>query len=253
MRASMLPVQTYDPIQTLKPVAPDVWLADGPIIHMAMPIGSMPFPTRMVAIRLPSGELWIWSPIEGTEALWREIDALGPVAHLVAPNFIHYAHVPAWKARYPKAETWASPGVEARAAKQRIEVAFDHRLGDEPPSAWADTIDQLAFAGSNVLDEVVFFHQPTRTLILADLIENFEPDKLGGVMRVLTRLGGVQDPDGATPKDVRLTFWGGHAEAKASLDRMLAWDPERVIMAHGRWYPENGTEELRRAFRWIRD
>ena len=31
---------------------------------------------------------------------------------------------------------------------------------------------------------------------------------------------------------------------------MLAWAPQRIIMAHGRWYPQDGVHELRRAFRW---
>jgi hypothetical protein len=32
---------------------------------------------------------------------------------------------------------------------------------------------------------------------------------------------------------------------------MLDWDPERIIIAHGRWYDRDGGAELRRAFRWI--
>jgi hypothetical protein len=30
---------------------------------------------------------------------------------------------------------------------------------------------------------------------------------------------------------------------------MIAWEPERVILAHGRWYDRAGAAELRRAFR----
>jgi hypothetical protein len=32
---------------------------------------------------------------------------------------------------------------------------------------------------------------------------------------------------------------------------MLAWQPERVMIAHGRWYDKDGAAELRRAFRWV--
>jgi hypothetical protein len=34
---------------------------------------------------------------------------------------------------------------------------------------------------------------------------------------------------------------------------MIAWNPERVILAHGRWYERDGAQELRRAFRWVLD
>jgi hypothetical protein len=31
---------------------------------------------------------------------------------------------------------------------------------------------------------------------------------------------------------------------------MLAWAPERIVVAHGRCYLQDATNELRRAFRW---
>lgn len=88
-------------------------------------------------------------------------------------------------------------------------------------------------------------------MILADLVENFEPRKLGGVYGWLARLAGAADPDGKTPVDLRMTFWGRRRAARASLAWMLAWEPEKVIIAHGRPYEERGAEELRRAFRWL--
>ncbi len=101
------------------------------------------------------------------------------------------------------------------------------------------------------MEEAVFFHRKTQTLILADLIENFEPEKVGGAFGWLVRLAGATHPDGKTPVDLRLTFLGRKDEARSSLERMLAWGPEKVIMAHGRCYERDGTEELRRAFRWL--
>lgn len=50
---------------------------------------------------------------------------------------------------------------------------------------------------------------------------------------------------------MRLTFWSGRAQARACLARMLAWQPERIVISHGRWYAANGIAELRRAFRWL--
>jgi len=44
---------------------------------------------------------------------------------------------------------------------------------------------------------------------------------------------------------------GRKKEARASLEKMIAWRPEKVIMAHGRPYERDGTAELRRAFRWL--
>jgi hypothetical protein len=93
-------------------------------------------------------------------ALFAAIDALRPVAHLVSPNKLHYAHIAAWKRRYPAAVAWASPGVRGRAARQRIAAPFDADLGETSPPAWADAIDQLHFKGSRAVEEVVFLTGP---------------------------------------------------------------------------------------------
>lgn len=241
----------YEPIDVPKVVADDVWLVDGPVERMAFGPTSMPFPTRMVVIRLTGGALFVWSPIALGPGLREQIDALGTVRHLVSPNRIHYAHIAAWKRAYPDALAWASPGVRERAAAQGIDVSFDRELGDVPDPAWARELDQLVFRGSRSLEEVVFFHRASRTLVLADLIENFERSRLPLAVRVLAQVGGVLDPDGKTPLDLRATFLGHRDVARACFERMLAWEPERVIVAHGRWYERAGVRELKRAFRWV--
>jgi hypothetical protein len=32
---------------------------------------------------------------------------------------------------------------------------------------------------------------------------------------------------------------------------MIGWNPERIVIAHGRWFETDGTAELRRAFGWL--
>lgn len=219
---------------------------------MAAPLGaSMPFPTRMTVVWLRDGGLWCHSPIAPNDGLFAAIDVLGPVRHLVSPNKIHYASIAAWKRRYPEAIAWASSGVRERAASQGIDVAFHADLADTAPAAWADEIDQLRFRGSRALEEFVFFHRASATLVLADLIENFEPARLGGAMRWLAWIGGVLDPDGKAPLDLRLTWIGRKRPAREDFARIMAWHPQRVILAHGRWYPGNAEAELSRAFRWV--
>ena len=69
--------------------------------------------------------------------------------------------------------------------------------------------------------------------------------------RLLLRLGGVSDPDGAMPRDMRLAFRRHRPQLKRGIEQMIAWDPERIILSHGRWYDRDGAAELRRAFRWL--
>lgn len=243
----MASVDTYNPINTLKPVAKNIWLVDGSVVTMRFYGVSLPFSTRMVIIRLANGDLFVHSPTELTASLKAEVQARGRVRHLVSPNKFHWVFIREWAAAYPEAITWASPGV-----RERADITFQRDLTDTPDPAWAAEIDQHIFRGSRVLEEVVFYHKASRTLLLADMIENFERDKIHGrAYQWLLKAVGVAHPSGKTPRDLQMTFWGHKAAARASARYLLAWEPERIILAHGRWYAANGTAELRRAFRWV--
>ena len=240
---------TYPPLNTLKPIADNVWIVDGPIIEFGMPWPKMPFPTRMTVIRMADGGLFIHSPTPIIESLRAEIDALGPVRHIVGPNRIHYWWVPEWRNAYPEAEVYLAPRIREQAG-DRIDFAA-REMNERTGYPWDGEIGTLPVEG-DFMTEVVFFHIASRTLILTDLIENFEPQKLSSLfMRLITRLGGVQAPDGQMPRDMRWTYRKQRAGVREAIETMIGWNPERIVIAHGRWFDTDGTDELRRAFRWV--
>src|SRR5690606_933589 len=117
---------------------------------------------------------------------------------------------------------------------------------------WDAEVASLPVDGA-YMTEFEFFHRASRTLILTDLIENFEPSRLSWPVRLLARAGGVVDPHGGMPRDMRVTFRSRREELRAAVETMIAWQPERIILAHGRWYERDGAAELRRAFAWLID
>jgi hypothetical protein len=238
---------TYPPLGTPKRVADDVWIVDGPLIRFGGFGLSMPFPTRMTLVRIADGSLFVHSPTALTPALRNAVAGLGRPRWLVAPNRIHYWWLPQWHAAYPDARVYTAPGVREQAGAR---IAFETlALAGTDGYPWDAAIATLPVAG-RYMTEVVFFHRASRTLVLADLIENFERGRLGTWwMRWLTRLGGAQDPHGSMPRDLRATY--PRATLRAAVRRMLAWEPERIVLAHGRWYDRDGTGELRRAFAWL--
>ena len=237
----------YDPLNTLKPIAENIWVVDGPSIKFY----GASFSTRMTVLRLENGDIWLHSPTKICDSLKAEISALGPVCHLIAPNWIHYAYISEWQKAFGKARAYAAPGVVKRAKKHGMRLQFNEDLTQNAPESWAGQIDQMIVEGSKIHREAVFFHKVSKTLILTDLIENFEPDKLGWIQRILTKWGGIQDPNGQMPRDMRLTFSKHLDLLRASIQRMIDWEPERIILAHGRWYDRDGVAELKRAFKWV--
>ena len=239
----------YQPLNTPVEIGPDIWIVNGPVLQWGYGIPvKWPFPTRMTIVRLPDGGLWLHSPTRPDEALIGKVAALGQVRHLVSPNLIHHVSIGAWAKRFPDARVWASPGVH-----RRSEVQFTDDLADTPPEDWASAIDQRIARGSRILEEAIFFHRASKVLILTDLIENFEDERLHGwLARIMYRLIGVMAPNGRAPRDLRATFAGHHDQLKPVVDWMIACAPEKVVIAHGKWFEEDGTAVIRRAFDWVR-
>jgi hypothetical protein len=229
-----------------------LWTVDGPAVRT---IG-VSLPTRMVVARLADGTLWIDSPVETNGELFEGIAALGTVAHLVAPTALHLWRLERWHARFPAARVWAPPALHGAGAvafrtqvPRRLEaLPFAGRLDDVPPAAWADTFEHVVFRGNVLLEEVEFLHKPSRTLLLTDFVQNYpaRPGDLAG--NVVKRLGGVLN--GGVPRDVRWSFFDRRA-ARASLERVLAWDFDRVIVAHGACVEHGGKAFVANAFRWL--
>ncbi|MDQ0313838.1 DUF4336 domain-containing protein [Amorphus orientalis] len=244
----MFSADPYPPLNVPKPLADDIWIVDGPVVRMRYALGStLPFSTRMTIVRLSGDRLWVHSPTELTDELTASVSKLGEVAFLVAPNRIHWMSLAAWQRAFPAAVTHAAPGVETNAKEGGFRI--DAMLGGSAPDGWAGEIDQVVVPG-DILTEVEFFHRGSRTLILTDLIENFEPDHLHGFLaHTLMGLGGVVDPHGSTPRDLRFVF-KPKDQVRRAAKMMVDWAPERVILAHGRCYLENATEELKRALAW---
>jgi hypothetical protein len=206
----------------LRAVAPDLWTAEHP---MRFP-GGVHLPSRMTVARLPDGDLWVHSPIPIDDALAAEIDALGPVAHVVAPSLYHHVFVPRTLARYPRALLSAAPGL----ADKRAGLPVADELDGEPSPAWQGSIDQVVIGGVPRMNEVAFFHRPSRTLIVTDLVFNVREPRGWGTALVLRTMG--------TYKRLgQSRLWGWLAKDRAALrssvERVMAWDFTRVLPGHG--------------------
>ncbi|WP_126173594.1 DUF4336 domain-containing protein [Altericroceibacterium xinjiangense] len=238
------PLVTYPPTDTLKPVADNVWIVDSGPIH---PMG-LSLPVRMTVIRLASGDLLLHSPTQYSPEMARQIEELGPVRHLVAPSIGHWTFLQDWEQAYPEAITWAVPGLRNRFQVRRSGVRLDRDLGPVPPGAWSDEIEQGIIEGKG-FREAWFFHTPSRTLLLTDLIDNLEPEKLPAVSGMV--MEAAMATSATTPAHARAAIKLGGAQAKASVRRLSGLAPERVIFAHGDWFAERGAERLRQALAWL--
>jgi hypothetical protein len=226
----------------LEKFAEEIWIADGPPVYNL----GVPLPTRMIIIRLGNGSLWVNSPVSLDPDKRRQIEALGPVRYLIAPTKLHIWRLAEWHQLFPEAELWAPPQIP----KQFRDWPFRGVLGQASPAQWAEDLDQLVFQGNCLVQEVYFLHRHSRTAVLNDFVQNHPYEKGKPILNILWKLAGVASPLGGVPLDIRMSFVDRKA-ARQSLEHLLSWDFERLIIAHGVCADKDARRVVQQAFHWL--
>lgn len=228
------------PTPALRALAPDLWVADRPF----RVLGFIGIGTRMTVIRLPEGGLFVHSPVEADAETRAAVEALGPVRCIVAPNAVHHLFAAGWKEAHPGARLHVAEPLR----RKRPDLPFDAVLGDEPDPACGDVIAQIGMQGAPYISETVFLHRPSRTLLVTDLAFHPTPASPPGLRR-WTRLTGLRGDFGPNAM-VRLLI-RDRAAFRASLERVLAWDFDRVTVTHGEVLETGGRAALERAYAFL--
>lgn len=216
----------------------NIWFAEAPLRFFGVPFG-----TRMTLVRLDDGSLFIHSPIQISSSLQAEIDQLGCVKYIASPNKLHHLFLDSAMATYPDAKLYVPPGLIAK----RPDLSCGTELTDAPPEAWAGEMEQLVIRGSNQMQEVVFFHSPSRTLIVADLCEHFGPHSppLTRALAWVTRMYGRP----RMPPDWQISF-RDRTVLRDSFTRLFEWDFDRVILAHGALLHSGAKAHFQKEYAW---
>lgn len=198
------------------------------------PADTQPRTARMTIVRLPSGTLWVHAPVAPSAELRRALAELGRVQFVVVPSNRRYGAARSFFDAYPRSELFVAPEVPAYDGA----LAFGSVLGERAPDGWAGEIEQLSIAGHRTLDEVVFFHRPSRTLVVSDLLG---PDRRH--LSLPWRGGQTGAPASPRPLSFR-----DEAAARTAIHRVLGWDFERIARTRGAPVREEAKRTLRNAY-----
>jgi hypothetical protein len=233
----------------LKNLSPNLWVLDQPDFNP----GGGKIGTRMSVIKLASSSLFLHSPTKLDDATKVALDAIGEVRAVVAPSRAHHLFVGDYIKAYPGAKLYGPPGLvgdiedfRARTGARR-DLKLDAVLGDEPLPDWGGEIDQHLFKGAPWLNEVVFFHRPTRTVIFTDLVFNVPAD-LKDAWLFYTIVGGRGRF--GPHRIIRFAIRDRKA-ARESVARILQWDFDRVIVTHGDVLESGGKAKFADAFSYL--
>ncbi len=213
-----------------------IWVSERPIWF-----GGVRLRSRTTVVRLPDGGLWVHSPSEPTDEVCAALNALGDVRWIVVPNRFHHLQAPATAARYPQAQVVGPRSV--RNPNVRLSMGLDDpRFSQSIPELTAIPLHGVPF-----LDETVFFHRPSGSLIAADLLmcacaRDHWTWRL--VARVSDRYEKVR-----TPPDVRMHTRPSSA-LNESLERLIELPVERILVAHSDPITVRPAQQLAEAWRF---
>ena len=213
-----------------------IWVTERPVWF-----GGVRLRSRTTVVRLSGGALWVHSPSTPTEEVCAALDGLGEVRWIVVPNRYHHLQAPATAARYPDAVVVGPKSAEARNPRVRVAMGLD----DPAYVGATPELVPIALKGVPFLDETVFFHAASGSLIAADLLlcacaRDHWTWRMAA--RLFGRYGKVR-----TPPDVQMNTRAS-AGAAESIARMRALPIERILVAHADPITERPAQQLAEAW-----
>jgi hypothetical protein len=208
--------------QSLEHLGPDVYVVNGEV-----KIPGAKLPVRMTVLRLADQSLLLHSPIALEPAVVQELQQLGQVRWVVAPTIMHHLFVRDVMTLFSSAKLLAVQGLSSKLAGLTAEGS----LAASTPVLAEQGLDVLPVDGMPSLNESVFFHRSSQTLIVSDLLFNVVSSPYFATRMLLTVASGVYGRCAVS----RLVRWAvkDKAACTESLKRVIALAPTRLVMAHG--------------------
>lgn len=230
----------------LKQVGRCIWVAEQPLRFLGLPVG-----TRMTVILGSDNSLLLISPIKIDTNLQQQLDSLGTVKYIIAPNIFHHLYLEHCQKIYPQAELIAPFGIEKKQPNVVISKTFEKDKID-----FNGELEYIPFQGFQAfvppkivtVNEIVFFHPQSQTLILTDSAFNFERNFPFTTQLAARILGCYQSLQPSLLEKIAIK---DRELISKSIAQILSWDFQRVIMAHGNIVEEQAKEQLTTGYEWF--
>jgi hypothetical protein len=230
----------------LREIDKNIWSAEQPLKYFGLSVG-----TRMTVIRFNNGELAVISPIQVDDETTEELNRLGNVKYIIAPNLFHYLFLSNFQALYPEAKVYAVSELKFK----RPEISI-HKTLNNNGEYFLGELECLLFEGVKTflpsgalpLNEYVFFHAESKTLILTDTAFYFDESFPMSTKLVAKIMGGYKK---LRPSLLEQLATQEKEKVKQSVQKVLRWDFKRVIVAHGSIVEHDAKKQFKKGYEWF--
>ncbi len=199
--------------------------------------------TRNMTVVRDNGQLTLINPVRMDEVGLAALEALGDVAHVLRMGFAHGMDDPFYVDRY-QTSFWSFEG-----GKSYTEPAITHVLSEGGPLPFANA-RLMQFGHMRQPEGAILLERNPGVLLTTDAIQSYltpphSPHTNWLARRMLPILG--------FPKETLIgPIWmklavSDHAGIKSDFERLLDWDYDQLLAAHGTFLPANAKAEVRHA------
>lgn len=208
------------PLEKIQKIDEGVWCLESYFLSLGCR-GSL----RMTILKTQYG-LLLYSPVALDAEHVASIRALGKVTDIVAPNLMHHMYLRPCVATFPDAKCWVSEGLLEKIGPvdgAQI-ITSDTIFGND------NDIKKFTLAGHRI-QETMIFHEPSRTLVTADLLYNYQSEQYPAEKLFFRMIGNYGRPNVAFYHKFSVT---DKSSIQYMIDTINSWRINRIIMSHGR-------------------
>lgn len=207
--------------------------------YESLSLAGLPIGRRIAVARGSAQQLVAFSPLGASEATIKDLQRLGPIAAFVVPNRVHDLYYDGYFERFPSTPFLAPAAAIADHPSWRLSTI-------QPSRPELRGFKYLVLAGMPRVQEHVFLHEASRTLLLADSIFNI-PKSRAWLSRIMMRIADI----GGRPRPSRIfrSMIRSRDDFTLSLREVLTWDFDRIIGGHGDVIEQDGKKVFQNAFR----
>lgn len=218
----------------------NIWFVRAPLS-----LGGVQVTTQMSIIKNGDDKILLISPVEISPALKEEILRLGQVCWIVAPNNFHHFYIQSALNAFPSAQLLCPQGL----GKKRKDLPAHNIIDVSDQAVWGEDLIALQIYHSGLVDEHVFLHKPSKTLVLTDLFMLFNENS-NFVTKVICVLVGVSTRQVKMSRMMKLLYRDKNL-LRDSFQKILSWDFQRVHLAHSRNIEENARAQIQQAMSFL--
>ena len=218
---------------SMDPFSEKCWIVNADFKQFGVHLGG-----RMTIIEVSENRYWVHSPVFPSAGFINNMKHGSTITAVVMPNLYHHKYLNHFQRLFPKARYFAPSGYEEKVKSARI----DEEISEKNQRDFG--IQAIPILGMPRVNEWVFFHKLSKTLIISDLLFNI-CNSQSWMTRIVMWLNGAYNKLAITR--VSKSFVEDKSLFIESIKAIIKLEFSNIILSHGTPIKDNAKDDFKLA------